>query len=116
VVYSTPAGERRRPRVRRSHEEKTRGGVLTIPRFVSITETGFQIVDSATGWRSSRDANSDFPHRLEPCGFGGPPAAAGDAVAALSATGERRQDFNLYGLAELAFEIFLVSRTSIDQY
>jgi len=37
-------------------------------------------------------------------------------VAALSATGERRQDFNLYGLAELAFEIFLVSRTSIDQY
>jgi hypothetical protein len=26
VVYSTPAGERERPRVRRSHEEKTRGG------------------------------------------------------------------------------------------
>ncbi|HKX14006.1 MAG TPA: hypothetical protein VJN19_02360, partial [Propionibacteriaceae bacterium] len=77
--------------------------------------TGFQIVDNATGWGLVSGCNSDFPHTLEPCGFRGPPAAAGDAAAALSATGERRQDFNLYGLAELAFEIFLVSRTSIDQ-
>jgi hypothetical protein len=34
----------------------------------------------------------------------------------LGAAGERRQDFNLYGPAELAFEIFLMSRLSIDQY
>ena len=31
VVNSTPAGERQRPRIRRGHEEKIRGGVLRIP-------------------------------------------------------------------------------------
>jgi hypothetical protein len=31
VIYSTPAGERQRPRVRRSHEEKTRAGVESCP-------------------------------------------------------------------------------------
>ena len=31
VVYSTPARERQRPRVRRSHEEKTRGGIECSP-------------------------------------------------------------------------------------
>ena len=31
VVNSTPAGERKRPRVRRSHEENIRGVVLLIP-------------------------------------------------------------------------------------
>jgi len=31
VVNSAPAGERKRPRVRRSHEQKTRGGVRRSP-------------------------------------------------------------------------------------
>ena len=31
VIYSTPAGERKRPRVHRSHEEKTRGEADCIP-------------------------------------------------------------------------------------
>ena len=31
VIYSTPAGERERPRVRRCHEEKTRGRAHCIP-------------------------------------------------------------------------------------
>jgi hypothetical protein len=31
VIYSTPAGEQQRPRIRRSHEEKIRGGVQCIP-------------------------------------------------------------------------------------
>ena len=32
VVYSTPAGERERPRVRRGHVEKTRGRIWPLPR------------------------------------------------------------------------------------
>ena len=31
VVYSTPAGERRRPHIRRGHEEKIRGAPTRIP-------------------------------------------------------------------------------------
>jgi len=31
VINSAPAGERERPRVRRSHEEKTRAGVVCNP-------------------------------------------------------------------------------------
>ena len=46
VVYSTPAGERQRPRVRRGHEEKTRGGVSLLLTFVSNYETAFQILDT----------------------------------------------------------------------
>ena len=42
VVYSTPAGERERPRVRRGHVENTRGGDLPIPTVVSNHETAFQ--------------------------------------------------------------------------
>jgi hypothetical protein len=47
VVYSTPAGERQRPRVRRCHEEKTRGGASLLLTFVSNYETAFQILDTA---------------------------------------------------------------------
>ena len=45
VVYSTPAGERERPRVRRGHVEKTRGGFSPGPSSVSKYETVFQILD-----------------------------------------------------------------------
>jgi hypothetical protein len=38
VVHSTPAGERQRPRVRRGHEQKTRGGGTSIPTSVSDYE------------------------------------------------------------------------------
>ena len=48
VVYSTPAGERQRPRVRRCHEEKTRGGVSLLLTLISNYETAFQILD--TSW------------------------------------------------------------------
>jgi hypothetical protein len=37
-------------------------------------------------------------------------------TAVLDAAGERRQDFNLYGLAQPLLEIFLVGRASINQY
>jgi hypothetical protein len=47
VVYSTPAGERERPRVRRGHVEKTRGGDLPIPTVVSNHETAFQSLNRA---------------------------------------------------------------------
>jgi hypothetical protein len=49
MVYSTPAGKRRRPRIRRGHEQKTRGGVRSIPTVVSYYETAFQIM--VTAWK-----------------------------------------------------------------
>jgi hypothetical protein len=55
VVNSTPAGERERPRVRRGHVEKTRGGGLPSPTIVSNHETAFQILNrspSLSGRRS----------------------------------------------------------------
>jgi hypothetical protein len=48
VVYSTPAGERQRPRVRRGHVEKTRGGVGPLPTSVSNYETSSQILDTSS--------------------------------------------------------------------
>jgi hypothetical protein len=47
VVYSTPAGERQRPRVRRGHEEKTRGEASLLPTVVSNYKTAFQILDTS---------------------------------------------------------------------
>ena len=40
VVYSTPAGERQRPRVRRGHEQKSRGGVRSVPTLCFISRDG----------------------------------------------------------------------------
>ena len=67
VVYSTPAGERQRPRVRRGHEEKTRGAGELIPTRRPINETVFQILDAPPNsvqlaCDSSRFRNRDFGH------------------------------------------------------
>jgi hypothetical protein len=52
MVYSTPAGERERPRVRRSHEQKTRGEAISIQQGVSKYETAFQnvVTNCSTAW------------------------------------------------------------------
>jgi hypothetical protein len=121
VIYSTPAGERQRPRVRRSHERrlgveprapqqgvsrcKTRFQILESQRYGSrfvVVRHAFVIVTSATGLEVFDGSHiQSWPM---------PPAAL------LAPTGERRKNFNLYGLAQLLLKIFLVSHPSINQY
>ncbi len=54
VVNSTPAGERQRPRVRRGHVEKTRGGGLPPQQSVSNHETSSQILNRSPDRGSAR--------------------------------------------------------------
>ena len=54
VVNSTPAGERQRPRVRRGHVEKTRGGGLPPQQPVSNHETSSQILNTSPDRDSAR--------------------------------------------------------------
>ena len=61
VVNSTPAGERQRPRVRRGHEEKTRGGRATQPnKLVSNSDTAYHNLDTGVELGSSRSIRHLF--------------------------------------------------------
>jgi hypothetical protein len=122
VVYSTPAGERQRPRVRRCHEEKTRGGVSLLLTFISNYETAFQILDTwclRRGLGAVRHVSLSCP--LPHGRVVRPPRRRGFRSIAsrpnyLSTTCERRQNLNSYRGRERPFEICWMSRQSVNQH
>ncbi|MCE3276587.1 MAG: hypothetical protein K0R13_2442 [Propionibacteriaceae bacterium] len=122
MVYSTPAGERKRPRVRRGHVEKTRGRIWPLPRrglklrdhvpkcgHILLKAGGLAhlsrsvIVTLATRARRKRSPNGYF-------------ARCQDRPNYLSAACERRQNLNPYRRGERPFEICRMSRQSVDQH
>ena len=121
MVYSTPAGERKRPRVRRGHVEKTRGRIWRLPRRVSKYETTSQSLDTfcRRQWLSAliliRDR--DFGHTGATKAIPNEHfARCQDRPNYLSAACERRQNLNPYWRGERSFEICRMSRQSVDQY
>ena len=119
VIYSTPAGERERPRVRRCHEEKTRGRAHCIPtrgltKRDDVSNIGRAAVAQPIAFSSSCFRYRDLGHKLAPrLAYR---AARLGSESALRPTGERGQNFNLYGLSQLLLKIFLMGRASVNQY
>jgi hypothetical protein len=122
VVYSTPAGERKCPRVRRGHVEKTRGGIWRLPRAClklrdHVPKFGHILLKH---WLSAliliRDRDFGHTGAMEAI----PPtehfARYQDRPNYLSAACERRQNLNPYWRRERSFEICRMSRQSVDQY
>ena len=67
VVYSTPAGERKRPRVRRGHVEKTRGRIWPLPRRGlklrdHVPKSGHTLLKAGGLAHSSRSVIVTWPH------------------------------------------------------
>jgi hypothetical protein len=63
VIYSTPAGERKRPRVRRCHEEKTRGQADCIPTRGLTKRDGVSNIGQTTRWQPVDRSSSCFRYR-----------------------------------------------------
>jgi hypothetical protein len=123
VVHSTPAGEPKRPRVRRSHEEKTRGGVGRFPTVrlawrdcvSSFGHFGLAVppVSSSSCFRYQDSCHYSSPSARRAAALFAP---RWEGLGALSAAGKRRQYLNLYGRSELPLKILLVCRAPIDQH
>ena len=88
---------------------------------VSENETAFHILEASTNLCrlhlcSSCFCYRDFGHRRLRRASPVRNQALVCQLQPLCATGERRQNFNLYGLAELLLKIFLMGHASVDQY
>jgi hypothetical protein len=60
VIHSTPAGEQQRPRVRRSHEEKTRGQDDCTPTSGLIKRDEISNIGHVTGCQPVDRSSHDF--------------------------------------------------------
>jgi hypothetical protein len=121
VIYSTPAGERKRPRVRPCHEQKTRGLAERIPTRRLIKRDSVSNIGRSALVQPVGLSLSCFRYRaLAAVCTAAPPTGQSlpdqTRQSALCAASERRQNFNLYGLSQLLLKIFLMGRASINQY
>jgi hypothetical protein len=91
------------------------------PNKVSQAEIAFHILDAAedvglVSCVSSCFRYRDFDTASERACYVCEGPSSYVSCSRLCATGERRQNFNLYGLGQLLLEIFLMGRASINQY
>jgi hypothetical protein len=63
VIHSTPAGEQQRPRIRRCHEEKTRGQADCIPTGGLTKRDGVSNIGQITRWQPVDRSSSCFRYR-----------------------------------------------------
>src|SRR5512133_1434118 len=106
VIHSTPAGEQQRPRVRRSHEEKTRGQDDCIPTNGLIKRDSVSNIGHVTRWQPVDRSSSCFRYVTLATTFeipdqSGNPILISQLRSRYCAAGERRQNLNLYGLTQL---------------